>query len=453
MLKYKNRLAHFRRGKLKNLNFDLVEEYVSEDVIVKGSQKNKTRLLLVEDDEDFSPALTSRLVKKNFEVTAASSAEEALDKFKEIKPQIIVADIKLPGIDGMQFLSTVRKLDEYLPVIIITGYASLESAKEAVRLNAADYLLKPLENIEELLDPICKAVHSYELVCENKRLLKNLRFKIGELERSERKYRDLFELASDIIYAVNEKGIITSVNKKMEEMTHYQREALIGKPATDFITFIEDKMDDERFQKVLSGQLVDMFEVKIATKEGKERLGEMGMGPIRKDGKVVGIQCIVRDITERKLTEEALRNSEQRLREQKVSLEQKNIALKEILEQIEIEKKRIKDDILIHVDKILLPALEKLRRKGSSLDAKYIDILRCNLEELTSSFGRKITGFNLSPREIEICNMIRSGLTSKDISKLLNISRPTIEKHRNNIRKKLVIVSKGINLTSYLQSI
>ncbi|MCQ9208903.1 MAG: helix-turn-helix transcriptional regulator, partial [Omnitrophica bacterium] len=95
--------------------------------------------------------------------------------------------------------------------------------------------------------------------------------------------------------------------------------------------------------------------------------------------------------------------------------------------------------------------LKKLKLKGAS--KKYVNLLTHNLKELVSPFGRRITdrSIKLTPREIEICNMIKDGLTSKDISNLLNISYQTIDQHRKHIRSKLKISNKNINLTSYLQ--
>jgi len=80
-------------------------------------------------------------------------------------------------------------------------------------------------------------------------------------------------------------------------------------------------------------------------------------------------------------------------------------------------------------------------------------MIKYHLGKLTSSFGSKITkkSFNLTPREIEVSNLVKGGLTSKDISNLLNISYRTIEKHRRNIRQKLGISNKRINLTSFLR--
>ena len=282
--------------------------------------KEKIKLLLVEDDDDFSSALVSRLAKRNFAVTTAISAEDALHELTDTTVDVVVADIKLPGMDGMRLLVKVRELYDDLPVILLTGYGSLESAKEAVRLNATDYLLKPLETIDDLLNPVHKAVHSYRLFRENKQLMHTLQTKMDELGRSERKYRDLFESASDIIYTVDSQGIITSVNKRMEQITKYKKRELIGKPATKLIASLQDEMHEIKSQEILAGKSLKTVEVKIATKDGKERVGEMGMRPIREDGKIIGVQCIVHDITERKKAQEQIEES----------LREKELLLKEI---------------------------------------------------------------------------------------------------------------------------
>jgi len=152
------------------------------------------------------------------------------------------------------------------------------------------------------------------------------------------------------------------------------------------------------------------------------------------------------NITKRKEAEEAVFK-------QKASLEQKNIALKEILEQIEIEKQKIKDDVAATAEELLLPALDKLRMKGAS--RKQVKVLKGNLQDMTSSFGKKISSrkLKLTPKEIQLCNMIKEGLSTKDIANIQNISIQTIEKHRAHIRKKVGITNKGHNLTAYLQGI
>ena len=148
------------------------------------------------------------------------------------------------------------------------------------------------------------------------------------------------------------------------------------------------------------------------------------------------VQAIVRDVTERRKSEELLRSSALELEKQKTALENKNIALREVIGQVEEEKNKLKGDVIDNIEVLLLPLISKLRLKGAS--RKYCTILEDHLTNVASSFGRKITekSSRLTSREIEICSMVRSGLTSKEISELLHITDKTVGKHRRNIRKK-----------------
>ncbi len=274
---------------------------------------NTVRLLLVEDDEDFAPALIRRLKKRNIDVVLTISAEEALAKLKAEDFDAVVSDIKLPNMDGMEFLAKVRELHDHIPVFMLTGYASLDSAQEAVRLDAAGYLLKPLENIEDLLDPMFKAVHSYELRLRNKELIHSLQTKIEELRVSEEKYRDLFESVSDIIYVIDQNGNFIAVNKRMEEVVGYKKEELIGRPAATI--FEEEK--DVGFDELVKKGVVQNVEKTYVLKDGRKILVLLSSSVIRdSEGGIQGIVCCARDITDRKQAEEELRQMNEELERQ-----------------------------------------------------------------------------------------------------------------------------------------
>ncbi|MDY0220539.1 MAG: LuxR C-terminal-related transcriptional regulator [Desulfobacterium sp.] len=158
---------------------------------------------------------------------------------------------------------------------------------------------------------------------------------------------------------------------------------------------------------------------------------------------------------EHRQTERALGLSEQKLKDQNLMLKDKNIALREIMNQVTTEKETIEKNILANVDKFLLPLVKKLKNRGSAIDRQYLDLLEESIRQLTSGFGIQISKKSpgLTPRENEICNMVRSGLSSKEIAKLLNISYRSVETYRNYIRKKLGITNKKINLATYLASL
>ncbi|GAX60230.1 hypothetical protein SCALIN_C07_0041 [Candidatus Scalindua japonica] len=194
----------------------------------------------------------------------------------------------------------------------------------------------------------------------------------------------------------------------------------------------------------------DTYEYELITYTGpKEGINflERHTFPLKDDkNNITGLVEYVRDITKYK-------KAEKTLEEQKKDLELKNNAMREVLGQIEIEKKQMEDNIIVNAENLLLPIIQKLKLKGEL--SKYIDLLQKNIRELTSSFGIKLTEIEskLTSREIEICDMIRNGLTSKEIAGLLNITYGTAERHRANIRNKLGIVGKNVNLSSFLKTL
>jgi hypothetical protein len=160
-------------------------------------------------------------------------------------------------------------------------------------------------------------------------------------------------------------------------------------------------------------------------------------------------------ITEHKQAEKSLNESRIQLKSQNLLLQDKNIALREIMEQVLTEKKNLEERVLANVDRLLLPLIRKLKNRDARMEKQYIHLLEENLLALTSQFGSKISRIipKLTPRENEICNMIRSGLSSKEIAGVLNISFRSVETYRNFIRKKLGITHKKINLTSFFASL
>lgn len=135
------------------------------------------------------------------------------------------------------------------------------------------------------------------------------------------------------------------------------------------------------------------------------------------------------------------------------ALEEKNSTLKEIVFQLELQKNQVEQNIQSNVEALILPVLEKLKT-GEKNDL-HIEILTDALRELTSSFNSSLKSrYNtLSSREIEICNLLKNGLSSKEIADVLSISSHTINKHRFHIRTKLGVAGGKENLVSLLNSI
>ena len=113
------------------------------------------KILLCEDEADAVVYLNNHLKRKEYEVHTAVDGKEAIEKAKEIKPDLILLDIRMPKVDGLEVAREVRKSDTHAKIIFITAFASPQLQQEAIKYNISDYIVKPASNEE-----IAKAVEA-----------------------------------------------------------------------------------------------------------------------------------------------------------------------------------------------------------------------------------------------------------------------------------------------------
>ena len=116
-----------------------------------------TNIMLVDDEEPFVETMTKRLTKKGLNVVGAYSGHEALSKLESNKlVDVVILDVKMPGMDGIEALQEIKKRFPLIEVIMLTGHATVESAIDGMKLGAYDYLMKPCD-IDQLLAKIQEA--------------------------------------------------------------------------------------------------------------------------------------------------------------------------------------------------------------------------------------------------------------------------------------------------------
>jgi DNA-binding NtrC family response regulator len=116
-----------------------------------SDEKKRIKLLIVDDDEKFLVTIAERLGLKDFDVSTATEGNQAIKAAKKAKFDVAILDLKMPGMDGMELLGLLKKKHKFLEIIILTGYASIDSAVECTKLGAFGYLEKPY-NFEKLLE-------------------------------------------------------------------------------------------------------------------------------------------------------------------------------------------------------------------------------------------------------------------------------------------------------------
>jgi DNA-binding NtrC family response regulator len=111
---------------------------------------NEFKVMLVDDEKDFLETLCKRLVKRKLDVTSATGGREAIAKLEEMPVDVVVLDVRMPGMDGIETLKEIKKIRPSVEVIMLTAHADVQVAMEGMELGAFDYLMKPME-IDDLL--------------------------------------------------------------------------------------------------------------------------------------------------------------------------------------------------------------------------------------------------------------------------------------------------------------
>ena len=132
---------------------------------MQSKERNKNVILLVDDDSAFRQTLTKRLKKRGFEILEAEEGSEALATLAEHAPQLVVMDVKMPGMDGLTTLGAIKKDHPEKEVILLTGQASTEDGVAGIKAGAFDYLAKPVA-FEHLLGKIRQAFEKIERIHE-----------------------------------------------------------------------------------------------------------------------------------------------------------------------------------------------------------------------------------------------------------------------------------------------
>lgn len=140
----------------------------------------KIRVLIVDDEEEFVQSLSERLTIRDFDVTTSLSGEDALKKLKGYNFDLVILDVAMPGMTGIETLRDIKRIKPLTEVIMLTGHATVEAAIEGMKLGALDFFMKPCE-IEELVAKINKA---YEKKAEHEERIRAA--KVSEIISSPR---------------------------------------------------------------------------------------------------------------------------------------------------------------------------------------------------------------------------------------------------------------------------
>ena len=259
------------------------------------------RVLVVDDEHLILKIISDILTKEGYEVKTAFNFDKAHELLKEYPFHVVLTDIRMPEKNGIDLLEKIRTFDSNMPVILMTGFASLETAVKAVQHGAFDYLTKPLD-YDKLKSVTKHAFERYELLQENSRLVRELQELNASLElKVKERTRDLGNILSsthESIVTMDKDLIIKSVNLKTVNIFG---EGYIGRKIGDFIEGIN-------FDSIIPKILADpSYSTKHEVRYGNKFL-ELTLSPLIdfETGNIFGVMAVTEDVTEKKKLEAQL---------------------------------------------------------------------------------------------------------------------------------------------------
>ena len=270
------------------------------------------KLLFIDDEESVRKVFSMSLRKEGYEVLTAENGEKGLEVFMRENPPIALVDIKMPGMDGIEVLRRIKEINPETEVIIITGHGDMDSAIKALKLDASDFLTKPISD-EALSVALKRAQKKIKLKQQLKEYTYDLENMVkAATEEIKRRYefeKKLIHSSMDGIVATDEKGDIIIFNQGAERIFGYPRfEVVRNKNIVDVYPPWMAKEIIEGLSK--GGKNFSWKETSILTKDGKEIPVRFSGAILYESGEIVGSVSFFHDLREIKKLEQELVNSE-----------------------------------------------------------------------------------------------------------------------------------------------
>jgi PAS domain S-box-containing protein len=445
---------------LQGISRDITERRRAEEVLRRSEEKYRTVLNNASDAIVLGDEQGNLLeVNRKAEGLFGYPREELLRMhYTELHPTIELEttvaahrDIVTHGKGGLQKGVVLRKDGTVVPVDI-TATAIEYNGMRILQASFRD--ISDHKQTEDTLERLIRE-RTVELSEKNKQLVEEITERKQMEEEIKKERETFFTVLKNYphgVALVDRNGVNQYVNPEFTEITGYTIEDI----PTGRDWFQKAYPVREYRKKVINAWKAD----RVKTGIGVDRHFSITC----KDGHVKDIEfritflenwsiTVLNDITARKRAEEALKKRDRELEVKSRTLTEMNAALKILLKQREKDKDEVEANVLSHVKQLVMPYMEKLKKcRIGAKEKGYVSILESTMKEIVSPFSNKLSSkyLNLTPKEIEIANLIKEGKTTKEIGELSNVSPGTVAFHRNNIRIKLNLKNKKDNLRSYL---
>ncbi len=268
------------------------------------TRNTKWEIVLIDDEQDIRDVMSVTLEDAGYKVLTAENGEVGLRLCEKVSPQIVITDIRMPKMDGIQVLKALKTSDPDIEVIVVTAFGDIEIAIQALQLEASDFINKPI-NDEALHMALKRAQHRYNV-------RKKLKNHADLLERENAQtteeliktisfQKNLIESSMDGILGCNEEGIVVTFNRSIEHMLGFSKYEVLNKMVfSQFFLPEEEKqlkieMEAEGYGG--SNRLL-LYETTLLNHAGEKIPVQVSATVLSAQGQQTGLVCFFRDLRE-----------------------------------------------------------------------------------------------------------------------------------------------------------
>ncbi|MBI4772631.1 MAG: response regulator [Deltaproteobacteria bacterium] len=392
------------------------------------------KVLIIDDEEGIRKVLSITLTDAGYHVLTAGEGEAGIQAFVAESPQIVITDIRMPGMDGIEVLQQIKAADPKAEVIVVTGFGEIDLAVRALQLDASDFITKPIHD-DALFIALERAKHHFstrkELEDYTKLIEERWMDTAEELARTFHFQNNLIESSIDGILGCDEEGSVIVFNKSIETMSGYSKAEVRKQMCFDQflpVGMAKKFREDLASEEYGGAHRLFLYETHLLTKQGDQVPVQVSATALFEEKREAGMVAFFRDLRE-------LRRLEQQFADQtRLLLQDKMISLGRLAASVVHEINNPLAGILNYVRLMI-----KTLRKGA-LDAEHLKKFQGYLDLVESETGR----------------------CSKIVSNLLAFSRQSklefAEVDLNDLMNKCVLLSQhkldlqNIRVTTRLQT-
>ncbi|MCF8107320.1 MAG: sigma 54-interacting transcriptional regulator [Desulfohalobiaceae bacterium] len=270
----------------------------------------KKSILYIDDDRMSRQVIGTYLEDLGYAVFLAESGEKGLEYFHDNNPDVLLLDLRMPGMHGFEVLKRIRKQDSEIPILVISGIGEMKDVIRALRLGATNYVIKSLEDLGVLEKAVKAAFDNLDLVREKRLYQEQLTLTLEEKERYQKQLESIFNSIPDGLITIDARGCVLDYNQAMESLCPLGRKLKLNHPiAGQEAKIPEDCCFGILEQCRMKNRQVLNRRIECSYSKTDQKVILVTASPLRnKNDQLTGVTMIIKDITREQELEEQIQN-------------------------------------------------------------------------------------------------------------------------------------------------